>query len=960
MARWATSHHEFIRQQLFKKGPWEVTMNRIVSVCIMVLMLIVMLATNDSLQSRSSGQAVTPSREESIQRLERSLAGRGNLKRNRATRLVDFIRLDPRARGSLIQIGVGTTRAEKSLAFLTEHRQEFGLLNPNQDLRLKNEQRDLQGGAHLTLTQTYNGVPVFAGVVKAHFNSAGELRAVNGVIVPDIQLSTTPTRTSEEAAAFALVKVQNDQPNASGLASTGAKLYIFRTGLAQGVEGENHLVWEITVSNKAEVTEFVYVDAHSGKFVDQLTGTYEALNRRIYDGQNMPQFPPPSYPSNPYWVEGQQFPTGNANADRVIASTKETYDLFRNGFGRDSFDDLGSPMVAIFDSGFGTYAESMLNLTSFGPEQTVDDVIAHEWTHLYTNYTGHLIYQWQPGAVNEAYSDIFGETVDLLNGRGLDTGGQRQPDDCFHPLPTLHVHSPAFLQADYRMSPSIFGPAFSSTGVTGNVVLINDGSGVRTDGCQTPFRNAAEINGNIALIDWGLEDPCTVEEKLRNAQSNGATAVILAPSGPYFFLMFGSDPTITIPSGVVDYSTGQTLRSPRAKSVSGTITGGDATNSVRWLFAEESGYQGLRDMWNPRCYQNPGKVSDTDYFCGTFDSGGVHLNSSVPNHAYALLVDGGTYNGQTIAPIGLTKAAHIYFRAMAFYQTPTSDFADHAEALEASASDLVGINLSDLTTGVPSGQSISLFDLDQVYKATLAVELRTPPTQCGFQPLLAKNPPEDTCPALQNTQIEIFSDNFESDPTSNWSVSRDVSNSDTFTSRDWLWVQQLPDGRAGSGFLAPDPIYGCNSAIPGEAGVLHLDSPEITLPPVMIGGPHLSFDHYVATEAGFDGGQLMISVNGGPFQLIDSSVFMYNGYNTTLFPVPAGFEDQAPRAGQEAFSGGDGGILKGSWGTSIIDLTRYAHSGDRIRLRWDFSTDYCFGTNLGWYLDNIRVYACGP
>ena len=43
--------------------------------------------------------------------------------------------------------------------------------------------------------------------------------------------------------------------------------------------------------------------------------------------------------------------------------------------------------------------------------------------------------------------------------------------------------------------------------------------------------------------------------------------------------------------------------------------------------------------------------------------GGVHTNSGVPNHAFALLVDGGSYNGQTISPIGLTKAAHIYYRA---------------------------------------------------------------------------------------------------------------------------------------------------------------------------------------------------------------------------------------------------------------------------------------------------------
>ena len=400
---------------------------------------------------------------------------------------------------------------------------------------------------------------------------------------------------------------------------------------------------------------------------------------------------------------------------------------------------------------------------------------------------------------------------------------------------------------------------------------------------------------------------------------------------------------------------------PKAKTVNGTITGGEASNSVRWLMAEQTGYQGLRDMWNPRCYANAGKVSDTEYDCRLSDNGAVHSNSSVPNHAYALLVDGGTYNGQTIAPIGLTKAAHIYFRAMSFYQTPTSDFADHAEALEASASDLVGTILPDLITGLASGQSISLVDLDQVHKATLAVELRTPPTQCSFPPLLAKIPPQDTCPAAQNAQMEIFSEDFESDPTSQWVISRDAEDSDTFISRDWLWVHQLPDGRAGSGFFGPDPLDDCSSSPPGQAGVLHLDSPIINLPQVMLGGPHVSFDHYVSTEAGYDGGQLLISVNDSPFQLVDPRAFIYNGYNLQLLRAPAGFEqNENPRAGQLAFSGTDFSSFKGSWGKSIVDLTSYAHSGDRIRLRWDLSTDYCFGTNWGWYLDNVRVYACRP
>ena len=100
----------------------------------------------------------------------------------------------------------------------------------------------------------------------------------------------------------------------------------------------------------------------------------------------------------------------------------------------------------------------------------------------------------------------------------------------------------------------------------------------------------------------------------------------------------------------------------------------------------------IRDMWTPTCYGDPGKVTDTQYWCSTADSGGVHINSGVPNHSFALLVDGGTYNGQTITGVGLTKAAHIFWDALQML-TPVSNFVDQADALEASSSGLVGFDL---------------------------------------------------------------------------------------------------------------------------------------------------------------------------------------------------------------------------------------------------------------------------
>ena len=48
----------------------------------------------------------------------------------------------------------------------------------------------------------------------------------------------------------------------------------------------------------------------------------------------------------------------------------------------------------------------------------VDDVVAHEMTHGVTEYESNLIYSYQSGAINESFSDIWGEFVDLTNGKG--------------------------------------------------------------------------------------------------------------------------------------------------------------------------------------------------------------------------------------------------------------------------------------------------------------------------------------------------------------------------------------------------------------------------------------------------------------------------------------------------------------------------------------------------------------
>ena len=89
-------------------------------------------------------------------------------------------------------------------------------------------------------------------------------------------------------------------------------------------------------------------------------------------------------------------------------------------------------MDSIFNRGYSCPNASWNGtFISFCPGFTTDDVTGHEWSHAYTQYTHGLIYAWQPGALNESYSDIFGETIDRINGRGVDApDNARTADAC--------------------------------------------------------------------------------------------------------------------------------------------------------------------------------------------------------------------------------------------------------------------------------------------------------------------------------------------------------------------------------------------------------------------------------------------------------------------------------------------------------------------------------------------------
>ncbi|HCS40479.1 MAG TPA: hypothetical protein DIW44_12960 [Anaerolineaceae bacterium] len=112
----------------------------------------------------------------------------------------------------------------------------------------------------------------------------------------------------------------------------------------------------------------------------------------------------------------------DTDADHALSYAIDTYNFFYNQHGRNSLNNAGLNinLSVHYDN---NYANAFWNGTQavFGDNFTPDDIVGHELTHGVTQYTSNLYYYYQSGAINESFSDIWGEFVDQTNGKGTDT-----------------------------------------------------------------------------------------------------------------------------------------------------------------------------------------------------------------------------------------------------------------------------------------------------------------------------------------------------------------------------------------------------------------------------------------------------------------------------------------------------------------------------------------------------------
>jgi hypothetical protein len=125
---------------------------------------------------------------------------------------------------------------------------------------------------------------------------------------------------------------------------------------------------------------------------------------------------------------------------------------------------------------------------------------------------------------------------------------------------------------------SSFGSQLPNNLVTAAAVLVNDGTPITYNACETILNN---LTGKVAIIERG---GCNFVVKCLKAQNAGAIAVIVVNNQPGNLSMGGTDPNITIPCMSISQADGAAIISSLQNNNPVTISYGGSASSPQYTW----------------------------------------------------------------------------------------------------------------------------------------------------------------------------------------------------------------------------------------------------------------------------------------------------------------------------------------------------------------------------------------
>ncbi len=388
------------------------------------------------------------------------VAGASYVKERRGTPFPAFVRLEPSARISIGQFIPWLKQTVKS--------------DDDMGFRLLKQETDELGFTHYRYEQTFLQIPVDNTFYHVHIKN-NVVSSFNGFAVNiTAKLSAKPAQNEGQALKAALRKVgatkykwevpflENDLKKT---AKNAAATY-FPKGLLYWVnrDGNYRLAYRFDIhSATPDKIQRVYIDAQTGAplftlplesnctsatvntifngnrtiFTDKFTATNwrlrdncQAANIRVRDwnSANCTEVPLDIENATNTWTTMNERFGGT-----VLWSAKESFLYWRDARGRNGYNNangnVDAYINAVFDgddaAGCQAYTDNA-SMSFTGGRMKVGlgsagtlanswsslDIIAHEFTHAVTGSSAALVYENESGALNESFSDIFGEAIE--------------------------------------------------------------------------------------------------------------------------------------------------------------------------------------------------------------------------------------------------------------------------------------------------------------------------------------------------------------------------------------------------------------------------------------------------------------------------------------------------------------------------------------------------------------------
>ncbi len=342
-------------------------------------------------------------------------------------------------------------------------------------------------------TQFHKGIEIIGGSLILHTSKNKVIRSI-GQIVPGLQINTIPHLSkiqlraiAGEGLSYALVKDEifpNDHQTKWELVDS--RLVIMDQSLPNK-SGRYVLAYECDLHAPGQHYD-LYIDAHKGEILAYINKIHSTpiegqVETNYYGTQNVTVekvdddhyelhddtrgdgiFTYDAVSREVVSSTDNQWNSSNAHyskaAGDVHYSTTAYYDFMLDRFGWSGLDGNDAALISNVNVNGKFYSNAFWNgsTTNYGNGDcerfnplTSIDIVGHEWTHGFVDYSSDLIYYDQSGALNEASADIFGKALEYAYDKehfSWNVGQHMLKDQAGRPIRSMNdpnaVNDPAY------------------------------------------------------------------------------------------------------------------------------------------------------------------------------------------------------------------------------------------------------------------------------------------------------------------------------------------------------------------------------------------------------------------------------------------------------------------------------------------------------------------------------------